>query len=107
MYTVSFDNLPYELQTMIIYLDQHEMAPCIRVCQSLNILLTPVLWRHVEDQTGPLRDKQAGCGSWLEAHNIVTSDWIRLNLEVLACLIRRIPRPELTDDMTFYTHDGR
>ncbi|KAF9275272.1 hypothetical protein BGZ88_002437 [Linnemannia elongata] len=46
---------------------------------------------------------ELGCGSWLEAHNIVTSDWIYTNLKILACFICGIPRSRLTDDMTFYT----
>ncbi|KAG0066911.1 hypothetical protein BGZ89_006770 [Linnemannia elongata] len=46
----SFDNLPYEVQTMVIsHLTQFELASCTRVCKAWNKMTLPFLWRHIRD----------------------------------------------------------
>lgn len=52
-------------------------------------------------------NRELRLGSWLEAHDIVPSDWVCTNLEVLVCPILGIPRPGLTDNMSFRTIDGK
>ncbi|KAG0051285.1 hypothetical protein BGZ89_003601, partial [Linnemannia elongata] len=46
----SFDNLPYEVQTMFIsHLTQFELACCIHVCKAWSKMTHPFLWRDIRD----------------------------------------------------------
>ncbi|KAK5827669.1 hypothetical protein F5H01DRAFT_332042 [Linnemannia elongata] len=46
----SFDDLSYEVQTMVIsHLTQFDLASCIRVCKAWNKMTHPFLWRHIRD----------------------------------------------------------
>ncbi|KAG0068782.1 hypothetical protein BGZ90_000441 [Linnemannia elongata] len=45
-----FDDLPYEVQTMVIsHLTQFDLASCIRVCKAWSKMTYPFLWRHIRD----------------------------------------------------------
>ncbi|OAQ23071.1 hypothetical protein K457DRAFT_260806 [Linnemannia elongata AG-77] len=45
-----FDDLPYEVQTMVIsHLTQFDLVSCIRVCKAWNKMTHPFLWRHIRD----------------------------------------------------------
>ncbi|KAG0273735.1 hypothetical protein BGZ95_010477 [Linnemannia exigua] len=48
---------------------------------------------------------EVNLGGWLEAGAIVQSDWICNNLEVLACKISEIPRPDITREIYFLEPD--
>ena len=47
--TTFFKDLPPEIQSMIgNFLDPHDLAVCVRVCQAWKTLFIPYIWRHIE-----------------------------------------------------------